>query len=270
METNPQPGLGFDPTTGQLYPPQPLPADGKLLAPVWHTVLIVFLMLANSAGSAWLISHATSSSVSVSEKMRIAQYLATIALELFLLFLVWIGLRIGGTRVRDLVGGRWDTVEDFLLDVAIAFGFFVCAYIVIAGLSFGLGLAKPSQIGEAKKLANLLAPHTWIALLVFVSLSAIAGFVEELIFRGYLQRQIAILSGKTYVGLVVSALIFGAGHGYEGARRMLLIFILGLMFGCLALWRKSLRPGMMGHALFDSAQGIILFVATRTGMLQAS
>jgi len=268
METNQQPEFGFDPTTGRLPPPQPVHEERKPLAPVWHTILIVVLMLLNSAGSAWLVSRATSSSVS--EQMRIAQYLATIALELFLLFLVWIGLRIGGTRVRDLVGGRWDTVEDFLLDVAIAFGFFVCAYIVIAGLSFGLGLAKPSQIGEAKKLANLLAPHTWIALLVFVSLSAIAGFVEELIFRGYLQRQIAILSGKTYVGLVVSALIFGAGHGYEGARRMLLIFILGLMFGCLALWRKSLRPGMMGHALIDSAQGIILFVATRTGMLQAS
>ncbi len=270
MDTNPQPGLGFDPTTGQFPPPQPVQENRKLLAPVWHTVLIVVLMLANSAGSAWLASRATSGSISVSEKGRILQYVATIALELFLLLLVWIGLRIGGTPVRDLIGGRWDSVEDFLLDVAIALGFFVFAYVTIAGLSFGLGLSKPSQIGEAKKLANLLAPHTWSALLVFVLLSATAGFVEELIFRGYLQRQIAILSGKTYVGLVVSAFIFGAGHGYEGARRMLLIFILGLMFGFLALWRKSLRPGMIGHALFDSAQGVLLFVATRTGMLQGS
>ena len=270
METNPQPELGFDPATGQLPPPQPGQEERKPLAPVWHTILIIILMLANSAGSAWLVSRATSSSVSVSEKMRIAQYVATIGLELFLLLLVWVGLRIGGTRVRDLIGGRWDSVEDFLLDVAIAFAFAVVAYVTIAALSFGLGLSKPSQIGEAKKLANLLAPHTWTGLLVFISLSAIAGFVEELIFRGYLQRQIAILSGKTYVGLVVSAFIFGAGHGYEGARRMLLIFVLGLMFGYLALWRKSLRPGMMGHAMFDSAQGILLFVATRTGMLQGS
>ena len=59
-------------------------------------------------------------------------------------------------------------------------------------------------------------------------------------------------------------------NGYEGMRRMVLIFVLGLMFGFLALWRKSLRPGMIGHAVFDSAQGVLLFIATRTGVLSSS
>jgi membrane protease YdiL (CAAX protease family) len=90
--------------------------------------------------------------------------------------------------------------------------------------------------------------------------------VEEILFRGYLQRQIGALSGNIYVGLVVSAILFGAGHGYEGARRMVLIAVLGLMFGVLTLLRKSLRPGMMAHALFDSLQGAVLW-AIRKGMI---
>jgi len=103
---------------------------------------------------------------------------------------------------------------------------------------------------------------------VFILLSATAGFVEELIFRGYLQQQIATLSGKMFIGVVASALVFGGGHGYEGVRRMVLIFIFGMMFSALTLWRKNLRSAMFGHAIFDSAQGILLFFVTRSGLLK--
>ena len=254
-----------------MSPGPEITAQRKLLAPIWHTVLIVAIMLLNSYGSARLASGAMGQDAkAITENVRVVQYAVTIVLEFFLLFLVWIGLRMNGTRIRDLVGGRWDTVEAFLLDFAIAIGFFVVAYAIIFGLSFALGLAKASQIEQTKKLASMLAPHTLPGLLLFILLSTIAGFVEEVIFRGYLQKQFAILSGNIYAGLIGSALVFGAGHGYEGMRRMVLIFVLGLMFGFLALWRKSLRPGMIGHAVFDSAQGVLLFIATRTGVLSSS
>src|SRR5215813_10904504 len=270
----------FSPAVGPLPPSPPPPpavspgpettAQTKLLAPIWHTVLIVVIMLLNSYGSAKLASAAMGQDTkAITENVRVLQYAATIGLELFLLFLVWIGLRINGTGIRDVIGGRWDTAEAFWLDVAIAIGFFAVAYGTILGLSFAMGLARPSQMDQTKKLASLLAPHTWHGLLLFILLSTIAGFVEEIIFRGYLQQQFARLSRNVYIGLIGSALVFGAGHGYEGARRMVLIFILGLMFGFLALWRKSLRPGMIGHAVFDSAQGVLLFVATRIGLVSA-
>ena len=253
-----------------VFPGPEVTAPRKLLAPVWHTVLIVVIMLLNSYGSAKLASGAMGQDAkAITENVRVVQYAVTIVLEFFLLFLVWIGLRLNGTRIQDVIGGRWDTAAAFWLDVAIAIGFAFVAYWTIFGLSFALGLAKPSQIEQTKKLASMLAPHTWHALLLFVLLSTIAGFVEEIIFRGYLQKQFAILSGNIYAGLIGSALIFGAGHGYEGARRMVLIFILGLMFGYLALWRKSLRPGMIGHAMFDSAQGVALFIATKIGFISA-
>src|SRR6185437_10112118 len=112
-------------------------------------------------------------------------------------------------------------------------------------LSFGLGLAKPNQVEDTKKLASMLAPHSWGALVRFILFSATAGFVEELIFRGYLQQQIATFSGKMYIGVVASALVFGGGHGYEGIRRMVLIFVFGLMFSALTLWRKNLRSACL-------------------------
>jgi membrane protease YdiL (CAAX protease family) len=272
MSTDQQPALGFDPMTGQPMPPaQPGPPEKQqLLAPIWHTVVIVVVVLANSSLSAWLSSRAMPGSGTVTEKMRIVQYLATIALELVLLGFVWIGLRLKQTSIRELIGGRWDSPESFLLDVGIAAGFWIIAYGTLIGLGLALGLAKPGQIDSAKKLAGMLAPHTLPGLGLFVLLSITAGFVEEIIFRGYLQRQFAVLSGNIYVGLVGSALVFGAGHGYEGIRRMILIFVFGTMFGVLALWRKSLRPGMMAHGWHDSFEGLFLFFATKMGIIPSS
>jgi membrane protease YdiL (CAAX protease family) len=252
-----------------VAPAQPLapaPEEKKLLAPVWHTVLIVLLLLGNSFVSAMLSSQvAARGSGSMTERARIAQYAFTIGLEFFLLVLVWVGLRLKKTRIRELIGGRWNTPEAFLIDVGVAIGYWVVAYLVLAGLAFALGMAKPSQMEETRKLAEILAPHSVAGLGVFVALSVVAGFVEEIIFRGYLQRQIGFLTGNIYVGLVVSAVIFGASHGYEGTRRMIVIFIYGAMFGFLALWRKSLRPGMMAHAWHDAFEGAVLFYVARHG-----
>jgi membrane protease YdiL (CAAX protease family) len=44
---------------------------------------------------------------------------------------------------------------------------------------------------------------------------------------------------------------------------MVLIAVLGAMFGVLALLRKSLRPGMIAHGLFDSLQGVLLWLVRK-------
>jgi hypothetical protein len=109
-----------------------------------------------------------------------------------------------------------------------------------------------------RKQLGFLTPGSHLELAVWFCLSATAGFCEEIVFRGYLQRQLAAFSKSTLIGVLLSAAIFGVSHGYEGAARMLLIGIYGLMFGLLAWWRKSLRPGMMAHAWHDAFSGVVL------------
>jgi hypothetical protein len=239
----------------------------KLLAPIWHTILLIALLVGNSYFSARHLPGATPAASQVSQRVLIIQYAATIGFEVFLFLLVWWGLRLRKTSMRELIGGRWNTPEHFLLDVALAAGFWLVSLLVLAGVGYALGLADPSQTKEIKKLAEVVAPQGGASVVIWILLSTVAGLVEEILFRGYLQRQIGALTGNIYVGLIVSAIIFGSGHGYEGTRRMVLIAVYGALFGILALGRKSLRPGMMAHAWHDAFAGIMLRVLSQKGAL---
>ena len=252
-------------TEGQEFLIQPAvqapPAnERRLVAPLWHTVLFIVVLLANSFFTARTLPKVASGATG---KQRIFEYAFTIGFEIVLLLFAWFGIRLRGVKMRELIGGRWESIEDFLIDIGIAIGFWVVALLVLGGLGYLLGLAKASQAGEAKKLADMLAPDSPLALATFVLLSTVAGFVEEIVFRGYFQKQFTALTGSVYLGLIIQAILFGAGHGYEGARRMCLIAVFGAMFGLLALWRKSLRPGMMAHAAHDSFAGIALYLVKR-------
>lgn len=265
MTTPPPPGPSFDPVTGQQLPPAepPVPPKNQLIAPVWHTVLLVLIILANS----YFASARLSSNI---QRGRILLYLSTMVWQVILFGLVWIGLWLRKTKLRDLIGGRWNSVEAFFLDIAIAAGFWVASAIVLVGLKFALGLAD-LNVGhateQAKQAFGSITPKTGAELAVFLLLTLFAGVVEEVIFRGYLQRQIGAITGNVYAGLAISAVLFGAAHGYQGTRYMILIAVYGAMFGILVLLRKSLRPGMMAHAWQDALSGITVYVLTRLGKM---
>ena len=50
-------------------------------------------------------------------------------------------------------------------------------------------------------------------------------------------------------GILLSAATFGAAHAYQGFRMTILIALYGAMFGILAYWPGTVRPGMISHAL---------------------
>jgi membrane protease YdiL (CAAX protease family) len=194
---------------------------------------------------------------------RPALYLATILWEWVLLAYVWVGMRRQRLTLAEITGGRWNTFEDALLDLAIAGGFWIAAAVVLGLVGYALGLAGPAQQADTLKKVGFLAPANAREIVIWLGLSATAGFCEEIIFRGYLQRQFIALTRSSVIGILLAAAVFGAAHGYEGVTRMVQIGVFGLMFGVLAHFRKSLRPGMIAHAWHDSFSGILLHVLDR-------
>ncbi len=194
---------------------------------------------------------------------RPALYTATIVWEWVLLAYVWVGMRRQRLTLAQITGGRWTAPEDVLLDLAVAGGFWICAALVLGVVGFALGLAGQAQQADTLKKVGFLAPANAREIVFWLGLSATAGFCEEIIFRGYLQRQFIALTRSSVIGILLAAVVFGASHGYEGPARMVQIGVFGLMFGILAHFRKSLRPGMIAHAWHDSFSGIVLHLLQR-------
>ena len=83
-----------------------------------------------------------------------------------------------------------------------------------------------------------------------------AGFCEEAIFRGYLQKQFHALTGSAAIAVLAQAILFGIAHGYQGLKNVIVITVLGLLYGLLALARGILRPGMIAHVWSDVYGGL--------------
>jgi len=241
-----------EPLVAPVAPPQP-----ALIAPLWHTLLVSALILGNSfLGSSKVNAVHGSGS-------RILLYGGTFVTQLILILLIWFGIHLRGVRMRDLIGGRWKTVEAFLLDVALAVGFWITSILLLFGIRVALGTIDlhnmQKSVDDTVRILGPMAPHTFLEAGLFVVLSVSAGLFEEIIFRGYLQKQLAALGRNAIIGIVASGILFGLAHGYQGTRMMIVIGIYGIFFGILAHLRKSLRPGMMAHAFQDSIAGIGLF-----------
>jgi membrane protease YdiL (CAAX protease family) len=175
-------------------------------------------------------------------------YLSLIAMEWGLvLYVARAGLR--GASLRTLIGGRWRGPGDVLRDGALALG----AWALWTGVSFGLDRLGPSD--HAASIRTLL-PHGLLPVALWVALSLSAGFAEELVFRGYLMRELRAMTGSTAAGAILQSVVFGIAHGYQGVRAVLSITLFGLIFAALALRAGSLRPGMIAHAWSDVASGL--------------
>jgi len=222
----------------------------KPVAPAWHTMVFVAVVLVFAA----LAAH--SQMAMVAKHGRIPTYVMTIAWEWILVgYVIW-GARKRGAGLRDLTGGKWSSPEDVLIDVAIAIGFWLVSVLILAGISYALGLTKPDQMAAAKRQIFPLLPQTREEIVLWLAVSATAGFCEELLFRGYLQKQFTAATNSVVWGVLLQAVIFGVGHAYQGGRRIVLIAIYGAMFGILAALKKSVRPGMIAHTMQDSLTGL--------------
>jgi len=224
---------------------------------VWHTVIFVLFLL----GFALLQYQPQFQAPATRLPHLVRVYIATIIYEWVLVGYVWFfGLRRRRVSIAEIVGGKWRRWLDFWRDIGIALLFWMAVGTVLAGLSYALHFS-----GE--EAAKFLLPQTPLQMAVFVVLASCAGFCEEFVFRGYLQRQFLAWTGSVVAGIALQAIVFGAAHLYQGPKAVLVISVYGALFGILAAMRKSLRPGMMQHAGQDAISGLAGPILTKAHYL---
>jgi len=224
------------------------PGNGldRSVAPAWHTIALLLVLFGFSFASA----HGGSFTPFGPKLGRAFGYIVVIIFEWAVVAFIWLGTTQRGVRISDLIGGSWARPVHIIRDFLIAIAFLAVATGVLGVLDHFLQTA-PNQA-----IRNLI-PQSPIEVVLFLATSLTAGFCEELIYRGYLQRQFTALIHAVTGGILLQAIVFALSHGYQGWKYVLLIAVLAAMLGLLAHWRRSLRPGMIAHALQDGVGGIV-------------
>jgi membrane protease YdiL (CAAX protease family) len=221
----------------------------KLVAPRLHTVLFIALFLTLTLGGAFFQREARSQPGRLQHPNVVPLYLSLIAMEWGLFFYVWKGGLRSGTQLRDLIGGRWQSLRDIAIDATLALGLWTVWMVVEKGWEHWFGPQHGASI-------QTFLPRRGAEILLWVGVSVSAGICEEVVFRGYFQRQFEVFTRSKWIALFLQAALFGMSHGYQGAEAGVKIAIFGALYGLIALWRGSLRPGMLAHAGSDILSGI--------------
>jgi uncharacterized protein len=239
---------------------QPNP-ERKLIAPLWHTIVFVLFIL----GYAYYGRTSVPRIEGMHLQSKMTLYLFMILLELLLVAYVWfLGVRPAGGSFRALIGGKWSSFLDVLRDIGVALLFWMVVIVMLVGLQFSMGKSP-----QTAKAVFMLAPGSLPEIILWLILSTTAGFCEEFVFRGYLQKQFRAISGSDAAAVAMQAICFGIAHSYQGVKSMVTITVYGALFGILAIYRSSLRPGMIQHAMQDSFAGLALALLKRLGKLPA-
>lgn len=232
-------------TTTTHSPPSATPEPPSAVASYGHTLGLVGIAAVVAAlGALAQARPTTGGGLTSTHASALPAYASALVMEALLVGYVWAGVRKRGVTLAVLSGGRWSSPREVMRDVAIAIPFWI---VWQAAASLADALIGPSN---AKSISVLL-PIGWLEVSMWIMVSVVAGIVEELVFRGYLQRQLATLSGRISIAVLGQAAVFGLMHAYQGWKAVSVICFLGVLFGVVAAWRRSTRPGMIVHAMAD-------------------
>lgn len=230
--------------------PMPVPLGFRDAAPPplasrRHTLHFV-VIVGGIAGVGLLQARRSAPSHPVS---HVPLYLSLAALQLLFVWFVRKGIRAHGYSLLGLLGRCWRSSSEAATDIVLAVTFVV--------LLRGLTALLHHVLGPSLANARFLLPSGTIESLLWAAVAIIAGSCEELIYRGYLQRQLWSLTQSLSVAILLQAIIFATAHLYQGWRPAMLTGVFGLAFGLLAAWRKSIVPGAIAHSLIDIVGGLV-------------
>ena len=117
-------------------------------------------------------------------------------------------------------------------------------------------------LGDSVRAGTMLYKATMLTFFSFI----VAGLGEELwrgaTMRGLLEIAPRTLSpfAKNVIVVLVSSVVFGVGHLYQGVIGVLVTTVLGLALGALTLHHRSIWPSVIAHGCFDATTFLMVML----------
>lgn len=180
----------------------------------------------------------------MNETLRVITYIITIAFLWVLYGVIYVSIQRENSSILG-IGLVKIRVLDFARGFAILLTLFVVATFV-SMLMASIGFTMPGEV-------EMFLPQELLGKILWVVMSFTAGYCEEAVFRGYLMTRIRLLGkfNSWTIPVIVSSLLFGIPHLYQGFAGVVVITILGAIFAISYVRYKTIWPAIIAHFFLD-------------------
>jgi membrane protease YdiL (CAAX protease family) len=119
-----------------------------------------------------------------------------------------------------------------------------------------IGRSRSPLRAPIQALAERILPQSTIELIPFLGLAITAGFCEEFLYRGFAMAVLSRAGLPTGVVIILSAVLFGMAHLYQGRAGLVSTTVLGLLLGTSRAMLGSLLPVVAWHTGVDVVAGV--------------
>ena len=166
-------------------------------------------------------------------------------------------VRRRGGNLRSVGVSSRNPALDLLIGVGAAIATGVATWTVVLSLAY-MFPAFAEQLQENSGRIMERVPKASPA--TFAMMTLLIGLYEELIFRGFLMPRLRRAIGSWTAAVLLSTALFAALHMFDQvAAALVLVTILSVMFSVVTIWRRSIVPAIVAHALFDLAMFLQLY-----------
>jgi membrane protease YdiL (CAAX protease family) len=183
---------------------------------------------------------------------RVALYASTIAFQ-------WVAVGVAGWRAwaRGFTASQLGLVlhDRWRIVAAAVLGAGILATLQWFNLR-RMGRLETKTRAALRALAQRILPQSPMEALPFFALAVTAGLCEEFLYRGFALAAFTRAGLLTWTVVLLSAILFGLAHLYQGRGGLLGTMILGILLGIARIAYDSLVPVIVWHIAVDVVAGV--------------
>ncbi|AXV40502.1 CPBP family intramembrane glutamic endopeptidase [Methanobacterium sp. BAmetb5] len=229
---------------------------GSLVAGIIMGILLVFLSIFSSGGIANIYDFITSALSSPFSLVILVGISYTLSYLFFYICLRFIHHKHLLKVINTVSGVRWKLLFKGLILWAL----------ILFILSLPDLIINPGSYQITYNSGNFL-----ILLVICLLVFPLQASFEEILFRGYLMQGFSLISKKPWIPLLITSLLFGIVHFFNGTSLtsdlsiVASTFVVGMMLGILALADNGIESAMGVH-IANNLYVALFFNSTDSGL----
>lgn len=157
------------------------------------------------------------------------------------------------------------STDGFRLDVCIGLVAFVACLASRMMIWIGMALLGEEYLESTYETGRRIQEAIpKLSLYQAFAFATLVGTYEEVVFRGFVLPRMRRLVGSWTGAVLLTSIIFALLHMYQGPMGMVMVLMLSIVLGIVFVWRQSLLPVVVAHAVNNF---VALFVLSRLGDL---